>query len=634
MGKKILSEAGYEVVAVSNGAAAVKKIAEQKPDIIILDVYMPGYSGLEVCEKVRGSMDTLKTPVLLTYGKMEHYRPEDGHRVRADGVIVKPFEASDLLAIVKKLEERVTRPAPRAEQPVLVEPAGQHEAELEAPDPVVDVAEPTRFGAAAQSTVEVPDHMAGSSAFGDLLNSDPAPSSSAPAVAEAVSAPPPPMPQRAAVAEYEIPVSWRDEPEPEIKVEAPAQAAAAPEPVIQAVPVVSDFEPEALAPPPPPPASELVVQRVAISAESREQATVEPVQTQPEEPIVTAPEPASSSPLSSSGNYSGLAGARPLRIPEYQEPVTAASSYEFMPTSTPAPTELQIPRDPHLQERADDTTRNTVADAMEPGLMTTRQQFELEQDHKAQIEAAELAPLETSELQPLEIEPSGHFQNIPAEISAHAQETATEPAPASASESVAPPPPVIELSETKISEDDFEARVAAAMAAYKTSGPDAPLGGYEDPELEVVHTEAARLEAFAATPVHEQAAGEPEAAVAASHREIISHHENQAESGYTVPTFEYRPPVSAAEPVKDPEPAALAASQPMDESTEIEMDPIDVGAAIHEATIPVVESAVNAAAAAGGGTDHHAISQAVHRVMERLKPELVEEILRELKPKS
>ena len=48
MGKKILTEAGYEVVAVSNGAAAVKKIAEHKPDMIVLDVYMPGYTGLEV----------------------------------------------------------------------------------------------------------------------------------------------------------------------------------------------------------------------------------------------------------------------------------------------------------------------------------------------------------------------------------------------------------------------------------------------------------------------------------------------------------------------------------------------------------------------------------------------------------
>src|SRR2546430_1890905 len=100
---------GYDVVAVSNGAAAVKKIAEQKPDIIILDVYMPGYSGLEVCEKVRGSLETVQTPVLLAVGKLEPYKPEDANRVKADGVIIKPFEASDLLAIVKKFEERIAQ---------------------------------------------------------------------------------------------------------------------------------------------------------------------------------------------------------------------------------------------------------------------------------------------------------------------------------------------------------------------------------------------------------------------------------------------------------------------------------------------------------------------------------------------
>src|SRR5262249_7566306 len=128
MGKKILSDAGYDVVAVSNGAAAVKKIAEQKPDIIILDVYMPGYSGLEVCEKVRGSLDTLKTPVLLTVGKLEPYKPEDANRVKADGVIIKPFEASDLLAIVKKFEERIgNEPPPIVAQPVA---AAEEEAEV------------------------------------------------------------------------------------------------------------------------------------------------------------------------------------------------------------------------------------------------------------------------------------------------------------------------------------------------------------------------------------------------------------------------------------------------------------------------------------------------------------------------
>ena len=51
MGKKILSDAGYDVVAVSNGAAAVKKIAEQKPDIIILDVYMPDIPGWKSAKK-------------------------------------------------------------------------------------------------------------------------------------------------------------------------------------------------------------------------------------------------------------------------------------------------------------------------------------------------------------------------------------------------------------------------------------------------------------------------------------------------------------------------------------------------------------------------------------------------------
>src|SRR5215468_7970071 len=151
MGRKILTEAGYDVVAVSNGAAAVKKIAEQKPDIIILDVYMPGYTGLEVCEKVRGSVETLKTPVLLTVGKMEPYKPEEASRVRADGVIVKPFEASDLLAIIKKFEQRL------AQAPTLTTPVERfyesepEEIPVEHPEPVV--------AKVSQATVEVPDHM-------------------------------------------------------------------------------------------------------------------------------------------------------------------------------------------------------------------------------------------------------------------------------------------------------------------------------------------------------------------------------------------------------------------------------------------------------------------------------------------
>src|SRR5205085_5893713 len=123
MGLKILADAGHVVIAVSNGAAAVKKIASERPDMAVLDIYMPGYTGLEVCERVRAAQETAKIPVLLTVGKMEMgtFKPEDAKRVKADGVIIKPFEASDLLAAIKKIEEQLSAP------PVVEAPPADYE---------------------------------------------------------------------------------------------------------------------------------------------------------------------------------------------------------------------------------------------------------------------------------------------------------------------------------------------------------------------------------------------------------------------------------------------------------------------------------------------------------------------------
>ncbi|MGA8270883.1 MAG: response regulator [Candidatus Sulfotelmatobacter sp.] len=112
MGRKILADAGYEVVTVNNGSAALKKIAELKPDLVILDVYMPGYSGLEVCQRLKESHESSRIPVLLTVGKLEPFKPEEAQRVRAEGYIVKPFEASELLSALSKLEDKVV---PRSE---------------------------------------------------------------------------------------------------------------------------------------------------------------------------------------------------------------------------------------------------------------------------------------------------------------------------------------------------------------------------------------------------------------------------------------------------------------------------------------------------------------------------------------
>ena len=107
MGRRILADAGYEVVTVNNGSAALKKITENKPDIIVLDVYMPGYGGLEVCQRVKQSPDTARIPVLLTVGKLEPFKPEEARRVGADAFIIKPFEATELLTALTKLEDKI-----------------------------------------------------------------------------------------------------------------------------------------------------------------------------------------------------------------------------------------------------------------------------------------------------------------------------------------------------------------------------------------------------------------------------------------------------------------------------------------------------------------------------------------------
>src|SRR5689334_16549082 len=168
MGKKILSDAGYEVVAVSNGAAALKKINELKPELVVLDIYMPGYTGLEVCEKMRSAHETSNTPVILTHGKMEAYKPEDGARVKADGVIVKPFEATDLLAAIEKLAGNMraasVAKASQAQKTVTMPPPGAGAEGSEAVEEILPTKPPS---------VSVPSEMASHAAYGldDLLSS-------------------------------------------------------------------------------------------------------------------------------------------------------------------------------------------------------------------------------------------------------------------------------------------------------------------------------------------------------------------------------------------------------------------------------------------------------------------------------
>jgi len=135
----ILKGEGFEVETVSNGVAAIKRLAILRPVAILADVSMPGRDGYEVCDYVKKSPDLCHVPVLLVASDMEPYDSAKGAEVRADGIIKKPFEARELISLVVKFAEQfeaatIAIPAASVAPPPNPEPVEEFAASGEAPD--------------------------------------------------------------------------------------------------------------------------------------------------------------------------------------------------------------------------------------------------------------------------------------------------------------------------------------------------------------------------------------------------------------------------------------------------------------------------------------------------------------------
>jgi CheY-like chemotaxis protein len=97
-----LKDQGIEVVAVGNGEAAVRKITEIRPDLVLADVFMPVRNGYEVCQYVKGDASLAHIPVILLVGAFDPLDEQEAQRVGADGVLKKPFVPPDpLISMVK-----------------------------------------------------------------------------------------------------------------------------------------------------------------------------------------------------------------------------------------------------------------------------------------------------------------------------------------------------------------------------------------------------------------------------------------------------------------------------------------------------------------------------------------------------
>ena len=99
-----LKDAGIDVVAVANGQAAVRQIPELMPDLVLADIFMPARTGYEVCEFVKRDSRYSHIPVVLLVGAFDPFDETEAKRVRADGVLKKPFVPPDpLIKMVKSL---------------------------------------------------------------------------------------------------------------------------------------------------------------------------------------------------------------------------------------------------------------------------------------------------------------------------------------------------------------------------------------------------------------------------------------------------------------------------------------------------------------------------------------------------
>jgi two-component system cell cycle response regulator len=99
----ILTEDGYEIVQAANGPAALAEAAEKLPDLILLDLMMPGMSGFEACERLKQDPVTAGIPVLVVTALGQISNKEAALTRGADDFVMKPVQAADLRARVRAM---------------------------------------------------------------------------------------------------------------------------------------------------------------------------------------------------------------------------------------------------------------------------------------------------------------------------------------------------------------------------------------------------------------------------------------------------------------------------------------------------------------------------------------------------
>jgi len=106
-----LEKEGFQCLAAPDGVTALRLIREQRPDLLVLDLMLPGLDGLEVCRQLRRDTVTARLPVIMLTAKAEEVDRVVGLEVGADDYVVKPFSPRELVARVKAVLRRIQEPS-------------------------------------------------------------------------------------------------------------------------------------------------------------------------------------------------------------------------------------------------------------------------------------------------------------------------------------------------------------------------------------------------------------------------------------------------------------------------------------------------------------------------------------------
>ncbi len=106
-----LDRAGYEVLVAYDGIEALKKISEDKPDMVILDVMMPRMDGFEVLKKLQADEDLKDIPVIMLTAKAQDADIFKGWSSGVSSYLTKPFNPRELLTFVERIFQSVDEPA-------------------------------------------------------------------------------------------------------------------------------------------------------------------------------------------------------------------------------------------------------------------------------------------------------------------------------------------------------------------------------------------------------------------------------------------------------------------------------------------------------------------------------------------